>query len=289
MKILICDAFDSSLPEKLVKYGEVFTDKERLAEANIALIRSKTKCTKEWIDSALSLKMIIRGGVGLDNVNCEYAQQKGITVENTPEASSIAVAEMAFAMMIAMPSRLIQAHNGMTNEQWLKKQCKRTELYGKTLGVIGYGRIAQELAKRAQAFSMNVIAYKRTPAECQYAQMKTLDEVLSTSDFISLHTPLNNASRGIIRNETIAKMKSGVYIINTARGECVVEKDIAAALDTGKIAGYAADVWEQEPPQDWSLAKKEQCLASPHIASSSAENLKRIGDVIEQKIAQFTN
>ena len=289
MKILICDAFDSSLPEKLAAYGEVFSDMERLAEANIALIRSKTKCTKEWIDKAPELKMIIRGGVGLDNVDCDYAQQKGIRVDNTPEASSIAVAEMAFAMMIAMPNQIIKAHNGMMAGEWLKKQCKRTELYEKTLGLIGYGRIAKELAKRARAFSMKVIAYKRTAVECEFAEMKSLDEVLTQSDFISLHTPLNDASRNMINNEAIAKMKQGVYVINTARGECVVEKDVAAALNSGHIAGYAADVWETEPPKDRTLVETKNCLASPHIASSSAENLKRIGEIIEQKISEFTS
>ncbi|WP_372365721.1 NAD(P)-dependent oxidoreductase [Candidatus Uabimicrobium sp. HlEnr_7] len=287
MKILICDAFDSSLPEKLAKYGEVFSDKERLAEANIALIRSKTKSTKEWIDKAPELKMIIRGGVGLDNVDLDYAKQKGIRVDNTPEASSIAVAEMAFAMMIAMPCRLTKAHNGMVAGEWLKKQCKRTELCNKTLGLVGYGRIAKELAKRAAAFSMNVIAYKRTAATCEYAQMKSLEEVLTQSDFISLHTPLNDESRGLVNSESIKKMKKGVYVINTGRGECIVEKDVCEALNSGHIAGYAADVWEKEPPEDRTLVETTGCLATPHIASSTTENLLRIGEIIEQKIANF--
>ena len=141
--------------------------------------------------------MIIRGGVGLDNVDLAYAKEKGIRVENTPEASSIAVAEMAFAMMLAMPCQITKAHNGMVAGEWLKKQCKRTELYQKTLGLIGFGRIAKEVAKRANAFGMNVIAYKRTPEDYNGVAMKSLEEVLSASDFISLHIPLNDDTRNL--------------------------------------------------------------------------------------------
>lgn len=288
MKILICDAFDASLAGKLSKYGEVFSDKERIGEAEIALIRSKTKCTKEWIDKAPSLKMIIRGGVGLDNVDLEYAKEKGIRVDNTPDASSIAVAEMAFAMMIAMPCQLIKAHNGLMAGKWLKKECKRTELYQKTLGLIGFGRIAKEVALRANAFGMNVIAYKRTPEECDYVAMKSLDELFAMSDFISLHTPLNDGTKGIINKDNIAKMKKGVYIINTGRGPCVIEADVTEALNSAHVAGYAADVWKEEPTQNIELLQASDCLASPHIGASTNENLLRIGSIIEEKISSFT-
>ncbi|MBN1211511.1 MAG: hydroxyacid dehydrogenase, partial [candidate division Zixibacteria bacterium] len=154
MLILISDAFDPGLPGKLAKYGEVTDDKGRLAEAEIVLIRSKTRVTKEYIDSAPKLQLVIRGGVGLDNVDRDYAKQKGIVVYNTAEASSIAVAELAFALMIALPNRLTEADHSMKEGKWLKKELKRTELMGKTLGILGVGRIGTELAARAGAFGM---------------------------------------------------------------------------------------------------------------------------------------
>ena len=154
MKILISDAFDPSLPERLTAFGEVTDDKSQLPEADIVLVRSKTKCTKEYIDGAPKLKLIIRGGVGLDNVDLEYAQSKGIEVRNTPEASSVAVAELTFALMLAVPNRIVEAHTSMAESKWLKKELKRTELMGKTLGLIGVGRIGTVVANRARAFGM---------------------------------------------------------------------------------------------------------------------------------------
>jgi len=146
MKILISDAFDPSLPAQLEVFGEVTDDNARLAEIDVVLVRSKTKCTREYIDQAKKLRLIIRGGVGLDNIDVEYARSKGIQVFNTAEASAVAVAELAFTLMLAVPSRLVEGHLGMKDRQWLKKQLKRTELMGKTLGLIGAGNIGTELA-----------------------------------------------------------------------------------------------------------------------------------------------
>ena len=159
MKILLSDAFDPSLPEKLEVFGEVTDDKDRLEEIDVVLVRSKTKCTKEYIDRAINLRLIIRGGVGLDNIDVEYARSKGIQVFNTAEASAVAVAELAFALMIAVPTRLAEGHLGMKDRQWFMKQLKRTELMGKTLGLIGAGNIGTELARRVIGFGMRVIAY----------------------------------------------------------------------------------------------------------------------------------
>ena len=145
MLILISDQFDPSLPEKLANYGEVTTDTGRLSEADVVLVRSKTKCTKEYMDSASNLKLIIRGGVGTDNIDKEYAKEKGIKVRNTPKSSSIAVAELTFAMMAAVPTRIVEGHMSMMNGEWKKKELKRTELYGKTLCIIGFGKIGFDL------------------------------------------------------------------------------------------------------------------------------------------------
>ena len=244
MKILLADAFDASLPETLRKYGEVTADAAQLPEADIVLIRSKTKATKEYIDQAAKMKLIIRGGVGLDNVDVPYCKEKGIVVKNTPEASSIAVAELAFAMMIAVPNRLIEAHNSMKEGKWLKKELKRTELYGKTLGLIGCGHIGAEVAKRAVAFGMRVVGYDPVVTKSDYIDLKpSLDALLPLCDYISLHTPVNDQTKGMINKSTIAKMKKGVVFINTGRGKCIIEQDVVDALKSGQIAAYATDVW----------------------------------------------
>ena len=288
MKILISDAFDPSLPDRLKSFGEVTDDKTQLADADVVLVRSKTKCTREYIDSAPNLKLIIRGGVGLDNVDLEYAKEKGITVHNTPAASSVAVAELAFAHMLAVPNRLVEAHTSLAKGEWRKKELKRTELMGKTLGLIGVGRIGTELAKRAKAFGMNVIAYDKYVTQNDYAEMKSLDAVLAAADYISLHTPLTDETRGMINRALIDKMKDGVVIINTGRGKCVVEEDVAEALKSGKIKVYANDVWYSDPPpEDCPLLSAPHMQMTPHTGASSKENLLRIGDIIVDIISNF--
>ncbi len=287
MKILICDSFDSSLPEKLSCFGEVTENHDHLPEADIALVRSKTKCTREWLNQAKNLKMIIRGGVGLDNVDQVAAQEKNIIVANTAEASSISVAELAMALMLTIPCRLIQGHNGMLEGKWLKKECKRTELYTKTLGLVGMGRIAEEVAIRAKAFCMRVIACARSPKETDLVEMVSFEELCAQSDYISLHIPSTPENLGFINEKTIAKMKPGVILINTARGECIVEEDVVAALKSGQIGAYGTDVWMSDPPKGSPIEKAPNVVMTPHIGGSSDENLLRIGESIEKQIAAF--
>jgi D-3-phosphoglycerate dehydrogenase len=281
MKILISDAFDPSLPERLKKYGEVTDDKGQLAECEVVLIRSKTKCTREYIDSAPALKMIIRGGVGLDNVDQAYAKERGIKVFNTAAASSVAVAEIAFALMLAIPNRVIEGHVTMSAGKWAKKELKRNELFGKTLGIIGMGRIATEVAVRAKAFGMKIIAYDKYVAESAHARMMPLDEMVAQADVLSLHTPLTDETRGMIDAALIAKMKDGVIIVNTGRGKVINDADMVAALERGKVRAYGTDVWESDPPPESSpLLKAPNVFMTPHIGASSKENLLRIGDII---------
>ncbi len=288
MKILISDAFDPSLSERLTKFGEVFDDKGRQSEAEAVLVRSKTKCTKEYIDSAPNLKLIIRGGVGIDNIDVEYAKSKGIEVRNTPTASSVAVAEVAMALMLAVPNSIPFGHEGMVKGDWRKKQIKRTELFKKTLGLIGIGRIATEVAIRARAFGMKVIAYDKYVDSSDHAEMATLDEVIAGADYISLHTPLTDETRGMLNKDTIAKMKDGAVIINTGRGKCVVEEDVAAALESGKLAGYGTDVWYSDPPENTPISSAPNTVMLPHIGASSKENLLRIGDICVEIFEEFT-
>ncbi len=288
MKILISDAFDASLPGRLQKFGEVTDDKSQVADCNVVLIRSKTKADKTYIDNAPKLKLIIRGGVGLDNVDIPYAKSKGIEVHNTPEASSVAVAELAFALMISVPNRLIEAHNTMAEGRWEKKALKRTELMGKTLGLIGTGRIGSVLANRARAFGMHVIGFDKYVNYSDLVELKTLDEVLAASDYISLHVPLNDDTRCLINKDTIAKMKQGVVIVNTGRGFCVNEGDMVQALESGKVAHYATDVWPSDPPPaDYPILKAPNVTMTPHIGASTRENLLRIGDQVVEIIENF--
>jgi len=264
MLILLADAFQADLPGRLEVFGQVSQDQGRVGEAEIIIVRSKTKVGKDMIDAAPKLKLIIRGGVGVDTIDVPYAESKGITVVNTPEASSVAVAELAFAMMVAMPAHLIDADNSMKQGKWLKKDLERTELNGKTLGLIGIGRIARELAIRARAFGMRIIAYDKYVATSDVAEMVNLAKVYAESDFISLHVPLNDETRGMINSEAIGKMKKSVRIINTCRGQVIVEADVAAALTDGRLAGYATDVYNQEPPEGSPLPSAPHTILPLH-------------------------
>jgi D-3-phosphoglycerate dehydrogenase len=290
MLILICDAFDPSLPKRLERFGEVTDDQARLPDAQVALVRSKTKCTAEWIAAAPKLKLIIRGGVGIDNIDAKAAKERGIEVRNTPNASSVAVAELAFALMITVPNRLVEAHNALKLEgKFLKKEIKRTELMGKTLGLVGIGRIAQELGKRARAFGMRVLAFDPYVKTSEAAILvPTVKELFQQSDYISLHTPLTDETRGMINRESIANMKNGVVIVNTGRGKCVVEEDLVEALKSGKVGTYATDVWFSDPPDpSCPLLTAPNVIMTPHIGASSKENLLRIGDEVVELLEKW--
>ena len=288
MKILISDAFDPALPAKLEVFGEVTDDKDRLTEVDAVLVRSKTKCTREYIDQAKGLRLIIRGGVGLDNIDVEYARSKGIQVFNTAEASAVAVAELAFALMISVPTRVVEGHIGMTNREWLKKSLKRTELMGKTLGLVGAGNIGTELARRAIAFGMRVIAYDPLIKNHECVDLVSLEELYAEADYISLHVPLTDSTREMFNTETIGQLKDGVVIINTARGKCVAEKDMVEALESGKVRAYATDVWYSDPPDEsCPLYDAPNVIMTPHLGASSRENMLRIGDVVVRILEDF--
>jgi len=288
MLILISDAFAPDLSEKLSPYGDVTDDKGKLPEATVVLVRSKTKVTREYIDSAPNLKLVIRGGVGLDNIDLNYAAEKGIAVHNTAAASSIAVAELAFTLMIALPNHVTKADNTMHAGQWAKKELRRTELYKKTLGIVGLGRIGTELAKRAAAFGMNVVAYDPFVESSEVATMKPeLKDVLNNSDYVSLHLPLNEETKGIINAEMLNEFKDGAYLINTGRGKTIVEEDVVEALKSGKLAGFGNDVWYSDPPENTPFIDAPNVIMLPHLGASTKENLLRIGDIIESIIRDF--
>jgi D-3-phosphoglycerate dehydrogenase len=288
MVILISDPFDPGLPGRLAEFGEVTDDKSRLPEADVVLIRSKTRVTREYIDGAPALKLVIRGGVGLDNVDLAYAEKKGIVVHNTAAASSVAVAEMAFALMLGMPNHLVRADRSMHEGRWQKKELKRAELYRKTLGILGMGRIGTEVAKRAVAFGMEVIAYDPFVTSSEYAEMRpTLKEVLNASDYVSIHMPLTDETRDMIDKDTLEEFKDEAYLVNTGRGRTVVEEDVAEALRSGKLAGFGNDVWYADPPERTPLLDAPNVLMTPHLGASTRENLLRIGDVIVELIGAY--
>jgi D-3-phosphoglycerate dehydrogenase len=287
MVILLADAFASDLPERLARFGEVVTDLARVSEAEVIIVRSKTKVDKAMIDKAPKLKYVIRGGVGVDTIDVDYAKSKGIVVDNTPEASSLAVAELAFALMISLPNHIAEADASMKQGKWLKKELERTELGGKTLGLVGIGRIARELASRAKAFGMDVIAYDKYVQSSDAARMTSLDEVLAKSDYVSLHTPLTDETRGMINSATIAKMKKGAYLINTCRGPVVKSDDVAAALKEGRLGGYATDVYDKEPPELSPLLSAPRVVLTPHLGASTEENLLRLGDCIALRMQKY--
>ena len=288
MNILIADAFAASLPKRLETFGPVSSDLASLGQAEVLLIRSKTKVTPALLEQAPNLKLVIRGGVGLDNVDQPACKAKGIRVMNTAAASAVSVAEMAMAFMVAIPARLIEAHMAMKEGKFPKNELKRTELFKKTLGLIGAGAIASEVAKRAQAFGMEVLAFDPFLKEHPIARLVSLDELAAKADVISMHTPLTDDTKGMVNAAFIAKMKDGAILINTGRGKCVNDADLAAALQSGKIRAYGTDVWPSDPPPaDCPLLSAPNVIMAPHLGANSKENLGRIGDEVVLILQDF--
>lgn len=292
MLILIADAFDKSLPGKLAVFGEVTDDISRLPEADVVLIRSKTKATKEYIDSAKKCRLIIRGGVGMDNIDLAYAKEKGIIATNTPKSSAPAVAEMAFALMLSTASKICFYDRTMKAGEWAKKT-KRIELGGKTLALLGLGNIAKRVAVLANAFGMKVQAYDKYVTESDLAELKaTPEEVVKDADYISMHLPYTPETDKMVNEDLINKMEKKPVIINTGRGKCVDEAAVAAALKDGRLSWFCTDVYSSEPPcvTENPLFGCENVTFSPHVGANSNENLLRIGqevyDTIEKLIKE---
>jgi len=299
MKVAICDKMEKSAIEELKKLPVEVVDlsnlpKEELpahlSDADIVVVRSATKVKGPVLEALKNCKLIIRGGVGLDNIDVAGTKAKGIKVENTPEASSASVAELALGFMFALARHIVRGTVGIKNGLWEKKELEGWELAGKTLGIIGYGRIGQELAKRAKALGMHVIAYRRHEFKDEYAERVSLDELYARSDFISIHVPLTDETKHMINSEAFSKMKDGVFIINVARGGVVDEKALLEALKSGKVRGAALDVFEVEPPQDPQhdeLIQHPNVICTPHIGASTFEGQARVGMAVVQKIKDF--
>ena len=299
VKILASDGMQADAIAALKAAGhEVdvqFYEPEELKEAvkkyNVLVVRSATKVREPHIDAALEtgeLKLVIRGGVGIDNIDHKYAESKGIAVRNTPSASSASVAELALGHMFSLARYIGIANVTMRNGEWNKKKYEGTELGGKTLGLIGCGRIARELAIWADALGMNVI-YTDIMGEIPGVsyQYMSQEEVLKNADYISLHIPAPADKKPVIGAEQLALMKPTAFLINTARGILIDTDALCDALDAGKLAGAALDVFPEEPPKDERVLHHPQISLTPHIGGSTKEAQLRIGAEIVDIITKF--
>lgn len=263
----------------------------RIGPYDAMLIRSGTKVTPEVLDAAQNLKVIGRPGVGVDNVDLAAATRRGIVVMNSPGGNLVSTAELAMALLLAVARNIAQADASMKRETWDRKAFAGVELSGKRIGVVGLGRIGREVAARCRAFGMEVVGFdpfvSPAVAESLHVQLVTLDELLATSDFITLHSVLTKDSRHLLGQQAFAKVKPGVRIVNAARGELIDEAALLAALEAGRVAGAALDVHAQEPPRDWGLAKHPRVVATPHVGASTAEAQERVGTDIALQVRDF--
>ena len=293
MKVLICDATDPKALETIAAAGiEVINRpditpeelEDAIPEYDCMVVRSRTKVRKPVIDKAANLKAIVRGGVGLDNIDVEYAQSKGIQVLNTPSASTRAVAELTISYLFALSRHIPQMTASMKAGKWEKKAFKGIELAGKTLGVIGPGRIGLAVAELANALGMTVLSYYYGEKEVEGIEFVPLEELFARSDFISLHVPHKESTHNIIDAKGFAKMKDGVRIVNCGRGGTIDEDALYDAITAGKVAGAALDVYAEEPSKGHKLYTLDEVIGSPHVGAGTAEATARVGGEVAQKV-----
>jgi D-3-phosphoglycerate dehydrogenase len=297
-RILIADHLDKEAIEELQSVpGFEVTVKTGLNEADlvniipdfeVVVVRSATKITRPIIEAGQNLKLIVRAGIGLDTIDVKAAREKGVEVANTPSATSISVAEHVIGLMIGAVRHHGPANLSMKQHKWEKKLFSGTEVYGKTLGIIGFGRIGLEVARRALALGMNILAYDVVPIKTELAvKQVSLDELLNQADIITLHVP--KTPEPILGAKEFERMKKGVVIVNAARGGVVDEKALLEALNSGLVKAAALDVFSQEPPQDFSLIDHPRVTATPHLGASTEEGQKRAGlevvKIVKEKFA----
>ncbi len=293
MKILISDPIAKEGIEILQKAGFEVVEKSGLPpeelikiipEFDAIIVRSATKVTKEVIEAGKNLKVIGRAGVGLDNVDKDAASAKGIKVVNTPAATSISVAELALGMMLSAARMIPQATVSTKAGKWEKKKFHGSELYGKTLGIIGIGRIGSELAKRAKALGMEVLAYDPYVSTSEFAKVVDFDTLLKNSDYISLHIPKTKETAHLLNKQAFDKMKNGVIIVNCARGGVIDESALYDAIVSGKVRVACLDVFEVEPAKENKLFSLEQVILTPHIGAQTEEGQQRAGVQIAELV-----
>ncbi len=304
MKIMICDPISPKgieLFRQRAEFNVQVLDK-RLPEAELLplvsdavamVVRSETKITRKVIEAAPKLRVVGRAGVGVDNVDVEAATQHGIVVMNTPGGNTVSTAELTFSMLLALARKIPQAHASIKAGEWNRKAFQGVELYNKTLGVLGMGRIGTEVARRAMAFGMRVLAYdpylsiSRAKA-LQVELVENLDDVFTQSDFLTVHMPMSDETRGMVNAAAFAKMKKGVRVINCARGGIINEADLLEAVKSGKVAGAALDVYVTEPPpKEFPLRELPQVVMTPHLGASTEEAQENVGIEVAEAITDY--
>jgi D-3-phosphoglycerate dehydrogenase len=297
MKVIVADNISErgvQLLKEQPGWNTVLTTKDTLnaeiADADALIVRSATKVTAELLDQAKKLRAVGRAGVGVDNIDLEAATQRGVLVMSTPGGSSVSVAEHTFALLLALVRQLPKFDAAMREGRW-EKSSSGAEVRSKTLGLIGLGRIGSEVASRAEAFDMRVVAYDPFISEAAARELSVelvpLDQLLGECDFISLHTAVSPQTREMINAGSIAKMKKGVRIINAARGELINEADLAAAIKSGHVAGAALDVFAEEPPKNCPLIGLPNVITTPHVAGSTAEAQEELGTQVAVQIRDY--
>jgi D-3-phosphoglycerate dehydrogenase len=293
MKVLITDGL-SPMGQKILKENGIDFDIQHyeldelikvIPQYDGILVRSATKVPKAVIDTGKNLKLIARGGAGIDNIDHEYARSKGIPVLNTPGANSASVAELVFSHLFALARHIPQANITMRKGEWRKKEYKGIEIADKTLGIIGFGKIGKIVAKMALGLSMKVLVFDIAKVESDLdIEIVTKEDLFKNSDFVTLHIP--KTSEPFITKKEIDMMRDGVYIINCARGGVVSEKDLLDALNSGKVGAAGIDVWEEEPTKNLDLINHPRVSATPHIGASTVEAQDRVGIEIANKIVE---
>jgi D-3-phosphoglycerate dehydrogenase / 2-oxoglutarate reductase len=263
---------------------------EEVGNYDAVIVRGRTKFRKNIFEAAAKAKVIGRAGVGVDNIDLDVAKERGVVVVNSPMATSVAVAELAMAMMLSLIRGVPKGDAGMKREEWLKKELKGTELYQKTLGVMGFGRIGAATAARAAAFDMKIVAYDPFLSDDQIRERGgdpvSMDELFAQTDVITMHMPLTDGTRSLLNAAAFAKMKKGVLIICAARGGVIDEADLLEALNSGQVAGAALDVFTKEPPEDYTLASHPNVVATPHIGAQTKEGGQRAAyDIATEVVA----
>lgn len=294
--VLVSDGLEEEGLEMLRKVASVTVDPKVtpedlikvLPEYDALIVRSRTKVKKEILQAGKRLKVVGRAGVGVDNIDLKAAKEAGVVVVNSPLAATNAVAELALGFMLSLARRIPEMNESMKAEKWEKSSFKGSELEGKTLGLLGIGRIGARVAELARVFGMTIIAYdpflSSEEIRMRHAEPASFDELLEQSDYISLHLPLTDVTRGLISEPQFQAMKTGVRLICTARGGVVDEEALRVALDSGKVAGAALDVYATEPPASGSIATHPKVVASPHIGAQTKEAQTKAGIGIAQEV-----
>ncbi len=297
MKILITDKVHETGINQMKEFAEVeiateLSQKELLEKIHVAdalVVRSGTNVTKEVLEKAENLKLIVRAGVGLDNINLEATEEKNIKVLNTPEASVNPVAELTIGLMLAWSRNLGMAYKSMKEEKWIKSQLKGSEIDDKTLGVIGTGKIGIAVARKANSLGMKIVGYNRTKYDDfteAGGEYIGLNEVLKKSDYVTIHLPLTEKTKRTIGEKELKMMKPTAVLINTARGAIVDEKALTKALKEKEIAGACVDVYSKEPPEDYTLPKLDNVFPTPHLGASTKEAQEKLSILVAQKIKE---